>query len=129
MAVLALPCGFTTLPQFVLPLLEPFKKITLWLGSELAPWQAAKQFSRKLGEKRCSLVRPCDLYHGPTDALLKGVNLKEVIESSYPAAHKAIVSFSHLKQDVFAELTQSEQVAGVRWKKFPKLNEILKASC
>ena len=40
----------------VLPQLERFEKIYLWLGSDAQSRQAAAQFAKKLGEKRCHIV-------------------------------------------------------------------------
>uniref|UniRef100_A0A8B9IGZ7 DNA 5'-3' helicase n=1 Tax=Anser cygnoides TaxID=8845 RepID=A0A8B9IGZ7_ANSCY len=83
---LALPRGATCLPPALLPYLEQFKRVTLWLGEDLRSWEAAKLFARKLSVKRCSLLR----------------------------------------EEVFGELANSEQVAGVKWARFPELNKLLK---
>ncbi|XP_068025846.1 twinkle mtDNA helicase isoform X2 [Melanerpes formicivorus] len=85
-ASLALPRGATCLPPVLLPYLEQFKRITLWLGEDLRSWEAAKLFARKLSLKRCSLLR----------------------------------------EEVFGELVNTEQVAGVKWARFPELNKLLK---
>lgn len=48
----SLPCGITNLPIEVLPYLEPFSEIVLWFDDQQVSWEAARQFARKLGEKR-----------------------------------------------------------------------------
>uniref|UniRef100_A0A8C6ST27 DNA 5'-3' helicase n=1 Tax=Neogobius melanostomus TaxID=47308 RepID=A0A8C6ST27_9GOBI len=102
----ALPRGVSCLPPILLPYLE--------------------QFKRKLGLRRCSLVRPGEYRPCPMEALAEGKNLSRIISTSIPAAHKSIVSFKQLREDVYGELLNKEQVAGVKWTRFPELNRILK---
>ncbi|NXK57150.1 PEO1 protein, partial [Chauna torquata] len=123
---LALPRGAACLPPALLPYLEQFKRITLWLGEDLRSWEAAKLFARKLSLKRCSLVRPGDLQPRPLEALNRGLNLTKILRAALPASHKSIVSFRQLREEVFGELVNSEQVAGVKWARFPELNKLLK---
>ncbi|KAI5623329.1 twinkle protein, mitochondrial [Silurus asotus] len=123
---LALPRGVSCLPPVLLPYLEQFRKITLWLGGDMRSWEASKIFSKKLGLKRCSLVRPGDFHPCPNSALVQGRNLARIVKASIPAAHKSIVSFKQLRDDVFGELANVEQVAGIKWARFPELNRILK---
>ncbi|KAM7381324.1 hypothetical protein PAMA_012263 [Pampus argenteus] len=122
----ALPRGVSCLPPILLPYLEQFKRVTLWLGDDMRSWEASKIFSRKLGLRRCSLVRPGEYRPCPMDALARGKNLSQIIKASIPAAHKSIVSFKQLREDVYGELVNTEQVAGVKWERFPQLNKILK---
>lgn len=114
------------MPPALLPYLEQFKRVTLWLGDDLRSWEAAKLFARKLSVKRCSLVRPGDLQPRPLEALNRGLNLTKILRAALPAGHKSIVSFRQLREEVFGELANSEQVAGVKWARFPELNKLLK---
>ncbi|XP_067393258.1 twinkle mtDNA helicase isoform X1 [Emydura macquarii macquarii] len=123
---LSLPRGATCLPPALLPYLEQFKRITLWLGEDLRSWEAAKLFARKLNPKRCSLVRPGDRQPRPLEAFTRGMNLSKILRSALPAGHKSIVSFRQLRDEVFGELSDVEQVAGVKWARFPELNKLLK---
>lgn len=123
---IALPRGVSCLPPILLPYLEQFKRVTLWLGSDVRSWEASKLFSRKLGLRRCSLVRPGEYQLCPVKALSQGKNLSHIIKASIPAAHESIVSFKQLREDVYSELMNTEQVAGVKWVRFPQLNKILK---
>ncbi|KAM9715511.1 twinkle mtDNA helicase [Menidia menidia] len=122
----ALPRGVSCLPPVLLPYLEQFKRVTLWLGGDVRSWEASKIFSRKLGLRRCTLVRPGEYQPCPVEALGQGKNLGRIIKASIPAAHKSIVSFKQLREDVYGELVNTDQVAGVKWKRFPELNRILK---
>lgn len=55
--IVCLPNGVNNLPLYVLPSLERFKKLVLWFGSDNKSWTASRNFAKKLGEKRCQLVR------------------------------------------------------------------------
>ncbi|PVD31422.1 hypothetical protein C0Q70_06834 [Pomacea canaliculata] len=123
---LALPNGFSSLPQEVLPALERFSKLVLWLGDDMRAWEAAKMFAKKLGNDRCYIIRPSEDDPSPLEALRRGVRLREVLDKAKPIMHKSIVSFSHLRQEIFSELLHAEQVAGVKWKRYPVLNKLLK---
>jgi len=58
MPAVSLPNGAGSLPLDVLPLLERFDRIYLWLDND-APGQAgADKFARKLGLDRCFIVKP-----------------------------------------------------------------------
>lgn len=123
---IALPRGVSCLPPILLPYLEQFRRVTLWIGADIRSWESSKIFSRKLGLRRCSLVRPGEFRPCPVEALAEGKNLSRIISTSIPAAHKSIVSFKQLREDVYGELLNKEQVAGVKWTRFPELNRILK---
>lgn len=123
---IALPRGVNCLPPILLPYLEQFKRVTLWLGADIRSWEASKIFSRKLGLRRCWLVRPGEYRPRPLEALAQGKNFSHMLKASIPAAHKSIVSFKQLREDVYGELVNTDQVAGVKWSRFPELNKILK---
>ncbi|XP_045658850.1 twinkle mtDNA helicase isoform X1 [Ursus americanus] len=123
---LALPRGTACLPPALLPYLEQFRRIVLWLGDDLRSWEAAKLFARKLNPKRCSLVRPGDQQPRPLEALNRGLNLSRILRTALPAWHKSIVSFRQLREEVLGELSNVEQAAGIRWNRFPDLNRLLK---
>lgn len=60
--------------------------------------------------------RPSEDDPSPLEALRRGVRLREVLDKAKPIMHKSIVSFSHLRQEIFSELLHAEQVAGVKVK-------------
>ncbi|XP_028936359.1 twinkle protein, mitochondrial-like isoform X3 [Ornithorhynchus anatinus] len=124
---LALPRGTACLPPALLPYLEPFKRIVLWLGDDLRSWEAAKLFARKLNPKRCWLVVPGERRPRPLDALARGLSLPHILDSAQPARRpKGIISFRQVRAEVLMQLAKAEQVAGVRWSRFPDLNRLLK---
>lgn len=55
--IVCLPYGFSHLPLTVLPNFEKFSKIILWFGNDVVAWDTARNFAKKLGEKRCYFVR------------------------------------------------------------------------
>ncbi|XP_070608950.1 twinkle mtDNA helicase [Erythrolamprus reginae] len=123
---LGLPRGISCLPPALLPYLEQFKRITLWLGEDLRSWESAKHFARKLNPKRCYLVRPSDQQLRPLEAFSSGMNLTKIVRSALPAGHKSIISFCQLREEVYGELVNVDQVAGVKWTRFPELSKLLK---
>ncbi|XP_064612722.1 twinkle mtDNA helicase-like [Liolophura sinensis] len=123
---IALPKGDSVLPQEILPLLEQFKKIVLWFKNDIRSWEAAKQFTKKLNEKRCFVIRPSSEHPNALEALQRGSNLHRILEHARPVTHQSITAFSQLRQEVYSELAHVEQVAGVKWKRYPHLNKLLK---
>ncbi|EDO43259.1 predicted protein, partial [Nematostella vectensis] len=125
---ISLPLGTHTLPPEVLPQLEQFERIILWLGSDVRSKQAANHFSRKLNIQRCHFVRPSEENppNGALDALNKGYDLQKLVSSAQSISHEKIVTFHQLRNEVYGELVNADQVAGVKWSRFPKLNSILK---
>ncbi|NP_001084540.1 uncharacterized protein LOC414487 [Xenopus laevis] len=123
---IALPRGASCLPPVLLPYLEQFKRIVLWLGDDLRSWEASKLFARKLNMKRCSLIRPGDKQPSPLHAFNDGLNIGKILKASLPASHKSIISFRQLREEVFGQLENADQVAGVKWNRFPELNKLLK---
>lgn len=55
--VICLPNGLVQLPQYVLASLERFKRLILWFGNDFAAWDTARNFAKKLDEKRCLFIR------------------------------------------------------------------------
>ena len=56
--VVSLPNGCGSLPDDLLPRLESFTKIYLWLDFDSSGMAAATAFAKKLGIHRCFIVRP-----------------------------------------------------------------------
>lgn len=123
---ISLPRGFSSLPQEALPSLERFKTLILWFGDDIRAWETAKLFAKKLNSKRCHIIRPSSHEPGPFTALTQGLRLSSILMKSRPIAHESIVSFSHLRQEILSQLMHTEQVAGVKWKRYVTLNKLLK---
>lgn len=124
--IVCLPYNLQNLPQQLLPSFENFKKLILWFGNDEPSWYTARQFAKKLNEKRCYFVRPIDTQPRPKLAADKGYDLKNILTSALPIWHKSITTFDDLRQDVLCDLQNIDRVQGVKWKRYPVLNRILK---
>lgn len=121
-----LPYGLKTLPQECLPTLDRFDELTLWFNYNTAGWDIARNFAKKLEEKRCKFVRPMSTQPTPYKALVSNIDIKGILNKSQPILHKAITTFSSLRQDVLSDLQNIDKVQGVKWKRYPTLNKYLK---
>ncbi|XP_046824323.1 mitochondrial DNA helicase isoform X1 [Vespa crabro] len=124
--IICLPYNLQYLPQQVLPSLENFKKLTLWFGNDDSSWDAARHFSKKLNEERCYFVRSTDLQPSPKLAVDLEYDIKNIIHNAQPIWHQSITTFHYLRQDVLSDLQNIDKVQGVKWKRYPALNRILK---
>ena len=57
-----------------------------------------------------SFIRPKEDQPAPTKAYAKGQTLKNILKASEPIKHEAITTFAQLRQEVFEEFRQFEQV-------------------
>ncbi|XP_055385981.1 mitochondrial DNA helicase [Condylostylus longicornis] len=121
-----LPYKTKLLPQECLPILENFKEIIIWFDFDSTDWDVAINFSKKLNESRCFYIRPSSNQSTPYIAHINKLNIKNIIKSAKPIHHKAITTFYSLKEDILSELQNIEKVNGVKWKRFPTLNRLLK---
>lgn len=55
---ISLPNGCNSLPSTLIPLLESFTKIYLWLDNDKSGQDASMKFVSKLGAERCVIVKP-----------------------------------------------------------------------
>ncbi|TGZ54504.1 mitochondrial DNA helicase [Temnothorax longispinosus] len=124
--IVCLPYNLQHLPQQLLPNFENFKKLIMWFGNDEPSWYTARQFAKKLNEKRCYFVRPIDTQPRPKLAADRGYDLKSILTNAQPIWHKSITTFDDLRQDVLCDLQNIDRVQGVKWKRYPALNRILK---
>ncbi|XP_059615649.1 mitochondrial DNA helicase [Phlebotomus argentipes] len=124
--IICLPHGLKSLPQQCLPVMERFQKLVLWFNHDSAGWDTARHFAKKLEEKRCLFVRPTEAHPTPFCALCHGLDLKGILSKAEPVLHKAITTFSALRQDVLSDLQNIDKVQGVKWKRYPTLSKLLK---
>ncbi|KAL7047419.1 hypothetical protein ACKWTF_002894 [Chironomus riparius] len=123
---ICLPYGLKFLPQECLPILDQFNELVLWFNYNTAGWDIARNFAKKLDEKRCKFVRPTLTQPTPYKALECNIDIKGIYSKSQPILHKAITTFSSLRQDVLSDLQNIDKVQGVKWKRYPALNKYLK---
>jgi len=125
-SALCLPDGMSQLPLQVLPLLENFSNIVLWFGTGLLSWEYAECFAKKLGVKRCKLIRSKLPVTTAYQAYKGCLNLDSVIESAVSPVSHQFITFEDFKNDVRHELLNQETFSGVPYRRFDKLNKKLK---
>ena len=124
---ISLPNGCRSLPIEVLPLIEHFDKIYLWMDNDRPGKEGAEQFARKIGIERCYLVQPP--LPGPKDAneaLLQNMNLEEMIRNAQLTPHERISTFDELRQDVLDEIIYPDKYVGSPMKSLATLTKIMK---
>lgn len=125
----SLPNGCRSLPPEVLPLLEKFSKVVLWLDHDVPGQESVDKFAAKIGLKRCYVVRP-EIGKEPckdaNDALLSGRNIQEMIDNAQLVPHEQIATFEQLREQVFQEILNPDLYSGVPSRFFPTYNKITK---
>ena len=121
--VVALP-DMTSLHPDLLPFLEDFPSLTLWLGSDVMTRDITALFATKLGEQRCRMVAA--QHPSPLTAVRRRLALADILESALACHHDYITTFDKLRDDVYLEFVNSEQMEGVKWKRFEGLNGLLR---
>ncbi|KYQ94381.1 T7-like mitochondrial DNA helicase [Tieghemostelium lacteum] len=127
---ISLPNGANSLPITLLPMLERFEKIYLWMDDDVPGQEGALKFAEKLGIKRTFIVstKQSDP-NGPkdaNDALLMGKDLNQILLSSQTIPHDQICGFSDVKSIIHAELKDPMSVVGKQSQWFPTFNRLLK---
>ena len=135
----SLPNGCRSLPLPLLPFLDQFPRIILWLDNDAPGQESAAMFARKLGQKRCLLVRPLPEHAPPShargqpmpkdanDAMLAGWDVNRILASAARIPNEDIASFGDLRSAVRTELFSSDTARrGVQSTTLPLLNDILK---
>ena len=126
---ISVPNGCRSLPIELLPLLERFERITLWMDDDIAGREGAEQFAEKLGRGRCRIVDPAlsgQVCKDANDALRAECDMKLLLSTARVIAHERIVSFADLRADVHRQITCPNQMVGTLFHSMPKLNRVLK---
>eukprot|EP00656_Telonema_subtile_P044245 TRINITY_DN50532_c0_g1_i1.p1 TRINITY_DN50532_c0_g1~~TRINITY_DN50532_c0_g1_i1.p1 ORF type:complete len:579 (+),score=141.24 TRINITY_DN50532_c0_g1_i1:307-2043(+) len=134
MAAISLPNGAGSLPVEVLPMLERFSKIYLWMDHDSVGIEAVPKFVKKLGMGRTCVVSGVTkdqdgkqkMYKDANDALRDGADLSAMINESRPEPHDQIVNFNMLRNELYQNMMFPERHAGRKSRSLPKLDAILK---
>ena len=122
----SLPNGCRSLPLQVLPLLERFEKIILWMDSDEPGREGAEKFAKKLGVNRTYIVQ-CAEAKDANDALLRGdIDMKACIDEAELLPHDRILTFGDLRKDVLKELLEPDLYSGTAIPSLPKFNQLIK---
>lgn len=130
----SLPNGCRSLPVEVLPMLERFETVYLWMDNDAAGREGADIFAKKIGIKRCLLVQPTasDVEDGkpiPKDAneaLLLGLDLNQIINNAGAVSHDRVMMFTDLRDQVLHEIVHPDKYVGNPVPSLPRLTEIVK---
>jgi len=134
MPAISLPNGAGNLPVEVLPLLERFSRIYLWMDHDTAGVEAIPKFVKKLGMARTYVVSGqafdsdgCPVVHkDANDAMRNGADLKAMLQSAVPQPHGQIQDFAALRDELLQNLLFPDRHAGKASATLPKLDKILK---
>ena len=121
----SLPNGCRSLPPQVLPLLERFEQIYLWMDNDGPGQQGAQAFSKKLGQPRTYIVN-CPDAKDANEALLKHLNLQNYIDQAQLPQHDRILQFEDLRQSVVHELLHPNDYCGVPVPSLPGYTNLIK---
>ncbi|KAG7369169.1 DnaB domain protein helicase [Nitzschia inconspicua] len=125
MPAVSLPNGCRSLPLEVLPLLERFEKIYLWMDNDGPGQEGAEKFAKKLGLNRSYIVH-CSEAKDANEALLKGINMQELLDNAALVPHDRILTFKDLRSEVLHELLQPQLYTGVPVTSLPKFTQVIK---
>lgn len=92
---ISLPNGAKSMPVQLLPQLERFERLYLWLDGDADGAAGTERLVKKLGVGRCRIVRPrwADKAKDANDALRLGLPLKQAILEARPSPHEQILTF------------------------------------
>nr|CCA20483.1 twinkle protein putative [Albugo laibachii Nc14] len=129
----SLPNGCQSLPPSILPLLERFKKIYLWMDNDAQGQANVSKFTIKLGQSRCHIVRmasaalpkSCNIKDA-NEAYREKIDLAKLLAQAERIPHAQIATFEHLRQQVFEEILNPIRLRGVQSRSLPSLNRLLK---
>jgi twinkle protein len=126
----SLPNGCRSLPVEVLPLLEQFEKIYLWMDNDGPGQEGAEKFAAKIGQKRCLLVKPDstlpDMPKDANEALLMGLDMNEMLDKASLIPHERILQFGELRDDVLHEIMHPDKYVGVPVTSLPRFTSLVK---
>lgn len=134
MPAISLPNGCQSLPPSVLPLLERFSKVYLWMDNDASGQANVEKFASKIGVTRCYIVRPSARsvagalkpVKDANDALLAGLDLTQIVSAAERIPHSQITTFDELRREVYEEILNPLRACGVQSRTLPSLNRLLK---
>ena len=130
----SLPNGCRSLPLEVLPLLERFDTIYLWMDNDGPGREGAEKFANKLGAKRCLIVSPKPEHvdekgkspKDANDALRMGLDLDDMVNKSEIMPHEELLRFGDFREQVLHEIVNPDKYTGVGVSSLPLFTSIIK---
>lgn len=129
----SVPNGASSLPPHVLPLLERFDKIYLWMDNDSAGQTAIEKFSAKLGSYRCFVVRPPNEWgedppKDANEALMRGLKLDDAISQAAIPTNENLIRFGDIRNEVVREIMNPDMFNGLPLPSLPGLTSILRGA-
>ena len=130
----SLPNGCRSLPLEVLPLLERFDTVYLWMDNDGPGREGAEKFANKLGAKRCLIVSPKPEHvdakgrspKDANDALRMGLDLDDMLDKSEIMPHEQLLRFEDFREQVLHEIINPDKYTGVGVSSLPLFTSIIK---
>ena len=126
----SLPNGAQSLPPQMLPRLERYTRIYLWLDDDEAGQAGAERFMKKLGVGRCRNVKPLPSWprgiKDANDALRAKLDLKAALLAATAPTHKELKTSADYRSDIMQELTNPNAYSGVPITSIKSLQDKLK---
>ena len=128
---ISLPNGANHLPVQILPFLEKFTKIFLWMDADEVGQANARKFAEKLGINRTFIVNSrCLDVNGPkdaNDALREDPkSLEKYLLLSKALSQENITTFSEMKAAVYHKILNFEESKGLKCQTLEWFNKKLK---
>ena len=123
----SLPNGANSLPPDVLPLLEGFERVYLWMDADAAGSAGLQRILQKLGRGRCMIVSSPrsgsgEVLKDANDALRAGADIQRCLADATPCMHDQVVSITDLAREVASEVFSPPSRTGAEYSSLPPLN-------
>eukprot|EP00177_Eucheuma_denticulatum_P000203 GFKZ01000357.1.p1 GENE.GFKZ01000357.1~~GFKZ01000357.1.p1 ORF type:complete len:793 (+),score=87.92 GFKZ01000357.1:124-2502(+) len=121
---ISLPNGASSLPLELLPALERFDTIVLWMDQDGPGQTGLKQFSRKLGLRRCKAVLTSECKDA-NEALLMNKDVNKIVAAAGVIPHDSILTFDDMRDQVRLDWKNADTISGLKCKSLPGLNNFV----
>jgi twinkle protein len=126
----SLPNGVNSLPPTILPWLEKFEKIYLWLDNDQAGQASIEPFAAKLGKTRTVIVKTKNengvIYKDANEALIAGIDLGKYLRTAKSLNEENILRISDMSENILARVLNFEEQKGIPSGYFKWYNGMLK---
>lgn len=123
---ISLPNGANSLPPALLPCLERFEKIILWLDDDQAGVGALEGMISKLGVQRTFHIPGGYGAKDANEALQKNLNIAAILDTATRQQHKQIYTFSSFRHEVKRMFLDPNSHVGVAYPNMPILQSLMK---
>lgn len=129
---ISVPNGCRSFPVELLPMLEKFDTIYLWMDNDGPGQEGAETFARKLGLGRVLIVNPSNsisdsiVPKDANEALLMGVDIEKLLQSASVLPHERILNFADLRSQVLHEIYNPDKYVGVPISSLPQFTNVIK---